>query len=203
MFIKGDWEACLRIPNVSASSNYDLTTAPGPSTAASMVANIDVATRSAAKLLAQSASLEQRIRATAASRISLSQIIGITNPNDKSSLFENMLASRRRPELHDVLNRKAIQQSMSMSPTRRATLPSNPELLQITSGVVHAAKAVLHEGGQELNLRSRDDSSLSNLNAMTEAFILRSNMRRMQSRPACLTRHRLSMSLSSLRRGSI
>ena len=203
MFIKGDWEACLRIPNVSASSNYDLATAPAPSTAASMVANIDVATRSAAKLLAQSASLEQRIRATAASRISLSQIIGITNPNDKSSLFENMLASRRRPELHDVLNRKAIQQSMSMSPTRRATLPSNPELLQITSGVVHAAKAVLHEGGQELNLRSRDDSSLSNLNAMTEAFILRSNMRRMQSRPACLTRHRLSMSLSSLRRGSI
>ena len=203
MFIKGDWEACLRIPNVSASSNYDLATAPAPSTAASMVANIDVATRSAAKLLAQSASLEQRIRATAASRISLSQIIGITNPNDKSSLFENMLASRRRPELHDVLNRKAIQQSMSMSPTRRATLPSNPELLQITSGVVHAAKAVLHEGGQELNLRSRDDSSLSNLNAMTEDFILRSNMRRMQSRPACLTRHRLSMSLSSHRRGSI
>ena len=202
MFIKGDWEACLRIPNVSANSNYDLATAPAPSTAASMVANIDVATRSAAKLLAQTASLEQRIRATAASRISLSQIIGITNPNDKSSLFENMLASRRRPELHDVLNRKAIQQSMSMSPTRRATLPSNPELLQITSGVVHAAKAVLHEGGQELNLRSRD-SSLSNLNAMTEAFILRSNMRRMQSRPACLTRHRLSMSLSSLRRGSI
>ena len=193
----------MRIPNVSASSNYDLATAPAPSTAASMVANIDVATRSAAKLLAQSASLEQRIRATAASRISLSQIIGITNPNDKSSLFENMLASRRRPELHDVLNRKAIQQSMSMSPTRRATLPSNPELLQITSGVVHAAKAVLHEGGQELNLRSRDDSSLSNLNAMTEAFILRSNMRRMQSRPACLTRHRLSMSLSSHRRGSI
>ena len=193
----------MRIPNVSASSNYDLATAPAPSTAASMVANVDVATRSAAKLLAQSASLEQRIRATAASRISLSQIIGITNPNDKSSLFENMLASRRRPELHDVLNRKAIQQSMSMSPTRRATLPSNPELLQITSGVVHAAKAVLHEGGQELNLRSRDDSSLSNLNAMTEAFILQSNMRRMQSRPACLTRHRLSMSLSSHRRGSI
>ena len=203
MFIKGDWEACLRIPNVSASSNYDLATAPAPSTAASMVANIDVATRSAAKLLAQSASLEQRIRATAASRIILSQITGITNPNDKSSLFENMLASRRRPELHDVLNRKAIQQSMSTSPTRRATLPSNPELLQITSGVVHAAKAVLHEGGQELNLRSRDDSSLSNLNAMTEAFILQSNMRRMQSRPACLTRHRLSMSLSSHRRGSI
>lgn len=203
MFIKGDWEACLRIPNVSASSNYDLATAPAPSTAASMVANIDVATRSAAKLLAQTASLEQRIRATAASRISLSQIIGITNPNDKSSLFENMLASRRRPELHEVLNRKAIQQSMSTSPTRRATLPSNPELLQITSGVVHAAKAVLHEGGQELNLPCRDDSSLSNLNAMTEAFILRSNMRRMQSRPACLTRHRLSMSLSSLRRGSI
>lgn len=203
MFIKGDWEACLRIPNVSASSNYDLATAPAPSTAASMVANIDVATRSAAKLLAQSASLEQRIRATAASRIILSQITGITNPNDKSSLFENMLASRRRPELHDVLNRKAIQKSMSTSPTRRATLPSNPELLQITSGVVHAAKAVLHEGGQELNLRSRDDSSLSNLNAMTEAFILQSNMRRMQSRPACLTRHRLSMSLSSHRRGSI
>lgn len=193
----------MRIPNVSASSNYDLAMAPAPSTAASMVVNIDVATRSAAKLLAQSASLEQRIRATAASRISLSQIVGITNPNVKSSLFENMLASRRRPELHDVLNRKAIQQSMSMRPTRRATLPSNPELLQITSGVVHAAKAVLHEGGQELNLRSRGDSSLSNLNAMTEAFILRSNMRRMQSRPACLTRHRLSMSLSSHRRGSI
>ena len=208
MLRKGDWETCLRIPDVSASSGYNPTVASAPSTAASI--DIDSVAKSAAKLLALSESLEQTIRATAASRMSLSQIRGITNPNDKSTVFENMLASRR-PDLHDVLHRKTIQsmymgptQRAAMGPTRRATLPSNPEqLLQLTRGVVHAAKAVLHEGGQEVNLQSRDDTSLSNLNAMTEAFLLRSNMRRMQSRPACLTHHRLSMSLSSHRRGSI
>jgi hypothetical protein len=209
MFRKGDWETCLRIPDVFASSGYIPTVASAPSTAASI--DIDSVAKSAAKLLALSESLEQTIRATAASRMSLSQIRGITNPNDdKSTVFENMLASRR-PDLHDVLHRKTIQsmymgptQRAVMGPTRRTTLPSNPEqLLQLTRGVVHAAKAVLHAGGQELNLQSRDDSSLSNLNAMTEAFLLRSNMRRMQSRPACLTHHRLSMSLSSHRRGSI
>lgn len=193
----------MRIPDVSASSGYNLTTASAPSTAAASI-DMDIAARSA-KLLAQSAFLEQTIRATVASRMSLSQIRGITNPNDKSSLFEC------GPELHGILHRKAIQ-SMSMGPTqraamvstRRASLPSNREhLLQLTRGVVPATKAVLHESGRELNLRCRDDSSLSNLNAMTEAFILRSNMRRMQSRPACLTCHRLSMSLSSHRRGSI
>lgn len=183
----------MRIPDVS------LATASAPSTAAASI-DMDIAARSA-KILSQSTSLEQTIRATAASRIRLSQIRDITNPNDKSSLFEDMSALRCHPKLHESIHRTTIQ---SMGPTRRVSLPSNPEqLLQITRGVVHAAKAVLHESGQQLNLRSRDDSSLSNLNSMTEAFLLRSNMRRMQSRPACLTCHRLSMSLSSHRRGSI
>jgi hypothetical protein len=209
MFRKGDWEACLRIPDVPASSSYNPMVASAPSTAAASI-NMDIVAKSAAKLLALSASLEQTIRATAASRMSLSQIRGImNNPNEKSNVFEKLAS--RHPDLHDVLHRKTIQsmymgptQRAAMGPTRRATLPSNPEqLLQLTRGVVHAAKAVLHESGQELNLQSRDDSSLSNLNAMTEAFLLRSNMRRMQSRPACLTHRRLSMSLSSHRRGSI
>ena len=152
---------------------------------------------SAAEFLAQSAMLESMIAATAETRRRLS--VSVDGP-PSSTL---MGLTRNNSELmYPQTLRGASQQGVSRQTSFTSTSDggescassqlSDAEVSKMTSDVVTAAMAALKgsETPKMISSTSRLKSIISStpasssLNAITEAFIQRSNARRMQSRPA-------------------
>ena len=151
---------------------------------------------SAAEFLAQSAMLESMIAATAETRRRLSVSVDVPPSSALMGLARNdselMYPQTLRGPSQQGITRQTSVTSTSDEGESCASELSDAEVSKMTSDVVTAAMAALKgsEPPKMISSTSRLKSIISStpasssLNSITEAFIQRSNARRMQSRPA-------------------